>query len=71
MGCSSGGGSSNGHVRPTMSHQRHGGYGGGYPVCGMGNYGREYDLVTKRPHREAYGMRGRRRAYDMDELDED
>lgn len=62
--------SGSGHRRPAMSRQRSGGYGGGYS-CGTGEYTREYDPVMDRPQRDPYGMDGRRRAYDIDELDDD
>lgn len=51
-----------------MSRQRSGGYGGGYS-CDTGD--REYEPVMDRPQRDPYGMDGRRRAYDIDEVDDD
>lgn len=60
------------HRRPAMPRQRSGGYGGGY-CCDTGECTREYDPVMDedRPQRGSYGMGGRRRAYDIDEIDDE
>lgn len=66
MTCSSG----SSHRRPTESRQRSGVYGTRYP-CGTGQYVRDYDPMVECPRREPYGMGGRRRGYDIDELEDD
>lgn len=60
-----------GHRRPTMSRSRFGdGYGHDYQ-CGMGEYFAGYEPVMERPRRELYGMGGRRRGYDVEEMDDE
>lgn len=66
MTCTSG----SSYRQPTLSRQRSGGYGNGY-LCGTGEYIRQYDPRMERPYREPYDMGRRRRAYGIDELDDE